>query len=154
MSLFSDPRTLRKQSFAYGLSKFNTLETDSGDFIETSGLSVFVNEDGVTNISDRVLLHSAEIDPIDFTTIPQFSQQNNFIKGIAGVVPGVPVGGCVLYAGNIENIPDGYGVCDRREYILESGEVFLTPNIPFVQNYFTMPYAYIIRLPKDLDSLE
>jgi hypothetical protein len=142
--LFSDSRNLRGQSFSYGLGRFDPTEADSNEFVETPTLSIFVDEEGVTNISEKILLHPAEVDCIDSTTVPQFSKGNKFIAGLAGILPGVPEEGVIAFAGS--SIPAGWGRCNGGIYKKPNGRTWTAPFIPI--GFGSIDIVWIVRLPE------
>jgi hypothetical protein len=141
--LFSDSRNLRGQSFSYGLGKFNPTEVDSDEFVETPSLSVFVDEEGVTNISEKILLDNAEVDCIDSTTTPQFSKGNKFIAGLAKALPGVPEEGVIAFAGR--KVPEGWGRCNGGIYKRPNGGTWTAPFFPV--GFGSQDVVWIVRLP-------
>jgi hypothetical protein len=146
--LFSDSRNLRGQSFSYGLGRFDPIEVDSDEFVETPSLSVFVDEEGITNISDKILLHTSEVDCIDSTTTPQFSKGNKFIAGLARVLPGVPEEGVIAFAGR--GIPPGWGRCNGGIYKRPGGGTWTAPFIP--PGFGSMDVVWIVRLPEGVED--
>lgn len=143
-SLFSSSKNLRGQRFSYGLGRFDPIAIDQDEFIETPSLSVFIDEEGVVNISDKILLHSSEEDCIDTTTTPQFSKNNKLIKGLSKVLPGVPEGGAVAL-GEGNSIPQGWAKCDGRVYAREDGGLWIAPTIP--DGFGGPGIVWIVRLP-------
>jgi hypothetical protein len=126
------------------LGRFNPIEVDLDEFVETPSLSVFVDEEGVTNISDKIMLHSTEVDCIDSTTIPQFSRGNKFIAGLAGVLSGVPEGGVIAFAG--DSLPKGWGRCNGGIYKKPNGETWAAPFFP--TGFGSEDVVWIVRLPE------
>lgn len=99
MSIFDSTESLRGQSFAYGLSPFDPLSTDSEEFVESDEVAVFVDEEGKTNVAGQIILHE-NTDPIDCAEgaeVPTFSPENKFIQGLKLQFEGVPIGGIILY---------------------------------------------------------
>jgi hypothetical protein len=87
MSIFTSSRNLKGQSFAHGLAPFDPLSLDSDEFVETSRLSILIDEEGEVNVSGPVRLF-AGTDPIDSDEIPTFSKGNKFVAGLEKVLPG------------------------------------------------------------------
>jgi hypothetical protein len=149
MSIFNDTNSLRGQSFAYGLAPFDPVSTDSEEFVESDEVAVFVDGDGTANVAGQILLHK-ESDPIDAVSIPTFSAENNFIKGLAGVVGAVPPGGVILYAGSALSLPEGWGLCDGTIYTLPNGGRFIAPRVtlPPGSTDLIVSVIYIVKLPE------
>ncbi len=150
MSIFNNSQILRGQSFAHGLSPFDALAIDSDVFVETPRLSVLIDEEGVTNISGRVLLHE-EADPIDSVSVPSFSKGNNFVEGLARVLPGVPVGGVIAYSSGAQfgvsgSLPEGFVRCDGKVYKKPGGGNWIAPVV--AQGLVVGQIVWIVRLPE------
>ena len=131
MSRFSDPALLNGESYAYGLTRVGDTQ-DSEEFTESTSLDLYIDEEGVANFLGRIFSYE-EQDPIDCETVPKFSSGNNFIKGVAQVLPpGVPVGSFFGYVPPLgeKEPPAGYGFCDGSLYELPDGTIWVTPNIP------------------------
>ena len=89
--IFSDPSILLNRNFGYALGSY-----PAGDGEDESKMSLLVGEDGTINL-DGPLLTYPPTDPIDSTTIPEFSPTNNFIEGIRRAIPPFPLWGVVAF---------------------------------------------------------
>jgi hypothetical protein len=145
-SIFDSSENLGAQSFAHALSPFDSLSINSNDFVESSKMSVFVDEQGTVNVDGELRLFKNS-DPIDAITEPSFSKKNKFIVGLEKALPGVPPGGIILYTGGSRTSPQppsGFGLCDGRIYRLNGGGTWIAPYILSIA-----PGAeWIVRLPE------
>lgn len=156
--LFNSDATLGGESFSHGLTRLggervNNNSSDE-DFAPSNDLALFVDEEGKVNIDGKVYSYE-DIDPIDSETVPKFGKENNFIKGLAAVLPSVPVGGVIGYGSGIplatsvrlsKSVPAGYAVCDGSVYKSpETGKIWVTPLISLS---LTGGFIYIQRLPE------
>jgi hypothetical protein len=95
MSLFDDPKKLEDMVFGWSLGPYYSDPSSPS----TSTLSLFVDEEGVINLSPSspILLHSLT-DPIDGAgpTPPIFSPSNLFVKGLEAVLKPFPMFGTLL----------------------------------------------------------
>lgn len=149
MNNFTDPALLGGESFAYGLSRVGDVE-ESEEFTESVSLDLYIDEDGTTNISGKILSF-AKRDPIDCEQVPNFSNTNNFIKGLAQALPpGVPVGAFFGYVSVEKEPPAGYGFCNGGLYELPDGNFWVTPNIPPAAGQANV---FIQKLPPGAKSL-
>jgi hypothetical protein len=171
MGLFDNSRTTQGLSFAFGLAPLNTASLESDEFVASSRLSIFVDEDGVINTDGQLKLF-AEKDPIDCFVEPTFSKENLFVKGLSKALPAaVPVGGIVLWNRYVNwlpepfttlsvfaPIPSGFVPCDGSVYELPNGKEWVTPRITTLPDdvddvFDSTTLLYIQRLPEGAELL-
>jgi hypothetical protein len=166
MSLFDNSQTTQGLSFAFGLAPLNPASLESEEFVPSSSLSIFVDEQGVINVDGQLKLFT-EKDPIDCFVEPSFSKENLFIKGLSKALPAaVPVGGIVLWQRHIDwlpepfttlsrfvPIPEGFVLCDGAVYELTNGKEWKTPRLSppvesLEEDFNEELLLYIQRLPE------
>lgn len=144
---FTDPLNLDGQSFPHALSPFSASESAVGadEFVESLSVGVFVGEDGVVNIADKMVLWGEGEDVLDCKVEPKFSKENKFVKGLENVLPGVPVGAAVVWSRLLTAPPAGWGEADGSIYRSDDGRVFEVPVIPDL--FGGGGIGWIVRLP-------
>jgi hypothetical protein len=171
MSLFNNSQTTLGLSFAFGLAPLNRPSLESDEFVPSSALSIFVDEQGVVNVDGQLKLFT-EKDPIDCFVEPSFSKENLFIKGLSKALPtAVPVGGIVLWQRYVDllpepftalsrfaPIPSGFVLCDGSVYELMDGKKWVTPRLTISldeveESFDETTLLYIQRLPEGAELL-
>ena len=154
MSVFDDPGSLRGQNFGYGLAPLDSVAEDLEEFVETSQLAVFIDEESKAHVSGPLELY-APADPIDCVEEPTFSKDNLFIKGVSRVIPTVPTYGIILWDlrrvnGVTRPIPPGWAQCNGGVYGLPDGGEWAVPNLlaPIGGFGVSLALAYIQKLPE------
>lgn len=158
---FNSPSTLGGESFSHGLTRLGAEQFDSNDsdedFVPSNDLALFIDEEGTVNVDGQIYSYE-DVDPIDSEIVPKFNKENNFIKGLAAVLPTVPVGGVIGYAlgspltsldSLSKSIPAGYGPCNGSVYkSAETGKLWLTPYI----DTLSLNFIYIQKLPEGYEA--
>lgn len=166
MGLFDSVDSTQGLSFAFGLAPLNSASLESEEFVPSSRLSIFIDEEGVVNADGQLKLYT-EKDPIDCATEPSFSKDNLFVKGLSKALPAaVPVGGIVLWQKYIDWLPEpfttlskfapipaGFVLCDGSVYKLPNGKEWkvppLSPPVDSLSEDFDEGLlVYIQRLPE------
>lgn len=90
---FTEPDKIQGRRFGYGLGPYYP---QLPDFTESVELSLYVDDQGVLNRGNTLLLHP-ERDPIDCVEVPKFDKKNKFIEGLSNTLDTLPTGTIILY---------------------------------------------------------
>lgn len=102
-TIFTDSIKLENRNFGWGLSAYPGDDAEPGT--DAPSMALFVDEEGVANVSGPLLLHltAGTADPIDSVEIPTFSPENLFIEGVRRAIPPFPMYGVLAFpARNVE----------------------------------------------------
>lgn len=96
-TIFTDSIKLENRNFGWGLSAYPGDDAEPGT--DAPSMALFVDEEGVANISGPLLLHltAGPADPIDSVEIPTFSPGNLFIEGVRKAIPPFPLYGVMAF---------------------------------------------------------
>lgn len=117
MGLFDDTERLTDRTFGWGLAAYSQ-QPEGWEDAESpppspESLSVYVDEEGVVNVSEQIQLYR-EKDPIDGPVEHTYSKGNAFIEGLKKAVGPFPVYGVLVYPttlpGSREVISEGGGL--------------------------------------------
>lgn len=132
-------------NWGWGLGPFRSDIED----ISIPSLSVLVDEDGVVQFLNKLYSYNTT-DPIDCSTVPTFSRDNNFIAGINRAITTVPTYGIICYPtirpgtknDKVEyptHTPPGYFPLIGKEVGGPNGESYTLPiaTSPVMSNFVT-----------------
>lgn len=169
MTVFEDPTKLYNRTFGWGLGPYYE-DTEDQERPDATSLSVFIDEEGNTNISEQLVLYK-ETDPITSPTEPTFSDENQFIVGLRKAINPFPLYGIVVYPITLpsgedakfpKNTPEGFVPCAGQTLRYKDGVTITIPDLTSRQVYSgagdgatvsTVYYAppgmaYMMRVPE------
>ena len=149
MGLFNDPLKLFNQSFPWALGRYrdgidNSPNREDAPPPDLDALSVYVDDDGSVNVSEQILLHGTNPNPISAPAPISFTKDDLYIQALKAVLDTFPLYGIMLFpirnpmrragisarqAAGFMEPPEGFVPCGGQTLIYEDGSELQVPNL-------------------------